>query len=93
MPVFTRGLAFLRLGAGGFIESAGGIPGMEIIAARNVERVGINGRKAVRLSRINPCAIYSEDMQASIEEAFDQGIVSSLINSAVNSGNWAPVNA
>jgi hypothetical protein len=41
---------------------------MKIGAARKIERNGINGRKASELSRINPCAIYSEDMQASIQE-------------------------
>ena len=42
---------------------------MKIGVARKIERNGINGRKECELSRINPCAIYSEDMQASIEEA------------------------
>jgi hypothetical protein len=42
---------------------------MKIGVARKIERNGINGRKGSELSRINPCAIYSEDMQASIEEA------------------------
>jgi hypothetical protein len=42
---------------------------MDIVIARNIERNGINERKACELSRINPCAIYSEDMQASIQEA------------------------
>ena len=42
---------------------------MKIGVARKIERNGINVRKACELSRINPCAIYSEDMQASIGEA------------------------
>src|ERR1700733_12065373 len=69
MPVFTRGLAFLPLGADGFIECADGIAAIERVATIKIERNEIDERKAVRLSRINPCAIYSEDMAASIEEA------------------------